>query len=147
MKFQKRRTASRGSCHWFPHTFLSSVPLLEPVGEDVDYGAITGIHIGEMSNTQSLPVQQGHIELNPCLRSPTDNWTRIRTDFDAVSEYQKEGTTKQAKQSKLGWISNQHCVNTEPKIWDFQLFCCVSHWPSEMISSGGLCLTFDSGFT
>lgn len=31
----------------FPHSFLFSLPVF-PVVEDVDYGAITGIHIGEM---------------------------------------------------------------------------------------------------
>lgn len=35
-----------GLCPLFPHSFLFSFPVF-PVMEDVDYGAITGIHIGK----------------------------------------------------------------------------------------------------
>lgn len=39
-----------GLCPPFPHSFLLFLPNF-PVVEEVDYGAITGIHIGEMFDT------------------------------------------------------------------------------------------------
>lgn len=48
-----------GFCARFPHSFLFCLPVF-PVMEDVDYRAITGIHIGEMFDLfHSIPIDTG----------------------------------------------------------------------------------------